>query len=156
MFECSSPVLVLHTPTYHPLLEHHTGYIYGLYDMHMSKPRELFFTHHYEALVYALHVGAKMELDYSRRPERLTSEAYLTVMQDDSQYLNMPDFRENPKPHRGQFGQTSHRIQSDVDERDLSDMPVTDIGFGDLTEVKQAMADLETLADDIDFFGEGK
>lgn len=145
MFECAKPVLVLDTPTYHPVLNHHTGYIFQLYDFAMYKPRELFFQHYAEALVFANHIGAKCELDSNKKPERLTSEAYLVTLADDSRFMHMPDLRTHTR-HGGQF--KAKHLGSDVSEvSEVLDSPT-------LPEVDDLRALLEDpTVEDIDFFG---
>lgn len=77
MYDIKQPLLVLATPTYHPVLEHHTGYIFQLYEIYYSKPRELFFQHIFEAQVYALHVGAEFSIDMHTAPGVVTALDYV-------------------------------------------------------------------------------
>jgi hypothetical protein len=77
MFDCNGPLLVLNTPTYHPVLEHHTGYIFDYYEFHFYKPREMFFSHIFEAQVFALYRKARLELDPAQKPETVTAVDYI-------------------------------------------------------------------------------
>ena len=69
MYDCAGPLMVLATPTYHPVLEHHTGYIFAYYEPHLYKPRELFFTHIFEAQVFALYRNARLSLISEDAPQ---------------------------------------------------------------------------------------
>lgn len=127
MYECTGPTLVLHTPTYHPVLNHHTGYIFGYYDFQLRKPRELFFQHYYEALTYALRIGAKLLLNIKDAPQRVAAEEYLTALADDSQFIEMPDFRKNTR-HAGMFGQKpSGAPESRSEVAEVLDSPTLDM-----------------------------
>lgn len=93
MFDISEPALVFDTQTLHPILEYHTGYIFKYYEFHFHKPREMFFTHIYEAQVFALYRGAKLELNPDLKPGIVTAQEYTLSGQDESQFLAMPDLR---------------------------------------------------------------
>ena len=93
MFDCGGPTLVFVTQTHHPLLEHHTGYIFALYDIHYYKPRELFFQHIAEAQVFALYRQARLEMDPEAKPDKLSALDYVLNAEDESRFENMPDMR---------------------------------------------------------------
>lgn len=103
MYDCNGPMLVFVEQTLHPILGIHTGYIFAEYDVTYEEPRELFFSHIWEAQVYALnrsvwhdtrryagrasdvvihselelHQGMQLIMDPRAKPDRLTSLAYL-------------------------------------------------------------------------------
>lgn len=54
MYDCAGPCLVFVTQTLHPILNTHTGYIFAEYDIHYSKPREMFFSSYADVQVFAL------------------------------------------------------------------------------------------------------
>ena len=91
MYDCGGPTLVFVTQTHHPLLEHHTGYIFALYDIHYYKPKELFFQHIAEAQVFALYRKARLELDPDAKPDKVSALDYVLSAEDDSRYGEPPD-----------------------------------------------------------------
>lgn len=99
MFNCSGPTLVFVTQTAHPLLEHPTGLIFALYNVQDYKPRELFFENFLAVQAFA-QGRARIEMDPARKPERVTSADYLTIIQDESQFINMPELRGRFPRHR--------------------------------------------------------
>ena len=90
MFDCSGPTLVFVTQTHHPILEHHTGYIFALYDVHFHKAKELFFQHIAEAQVFALYREARLEMNPDAKPDRVTALEYVLSGEDASQYIGIP------------------------------------------------------------------
>ena len=98
MYDIKKPLLVMATPTYHPLFEHHTGYIFQHYDAYFSKPRELFFQHIYEAQVYALHLDAEFSLNSDVAPGLVTALEYILAADPFEQYPEAPaDAEKNDK-----------------------------------------------------------
>lgn len=93
MYDIAKPVLVFVTQTHHPVLEHHTGYIFAEYDYEYHKPRELFFAHIHEAQIYALYRGAVLELDPDSKPGIVTAQNYVLTAEDDSRFMLVPDLR---------------------------------------------------------------
>ena len=93
MYDCSGPLLVFVTQTHHPVLEHHTGYLFAEFDIHYHKPRELFFEHIYEASVYAMHMGARMSMNPDETPTRVTALEYVLNGEDESRFAHMPELR---------------------------------------------------------------
>jgi hypothetical protein len=115
MYDCSGPMLVFVTQTHHPLLGHHTGYIFAEYDVMYSEPRELFFEHIATAQAYALKCterrnrvvrtllrGTKMVethpvppmqlvLDPDLKPERLCAQSFLTSLFDYGDFPDAPE-----------------------------------------------------------------
>jgi len=89
MFDCSGPTLVFVTQTHHPILEHHTGYIFALYDVHYYKPKEMFFRHIAEAQVFALYRKARLEMNPDSKPDRVTALAYVLNAEDESRFEAM-------------------------------------------------------------------
>ena len=115
MYDCSGPMLVFVTQCHHPLLGHHTGYLFAEYDVLYDEPRELFFEHIASAQTYAIKRGdaRNMELALTRegqtgpmkrgaelhngpgmqlimnpdaKPERLSSLTFLACLQDDARF----------------------------------------------------------------------
>lgn len=78
MYDIRHPQLVFVTQTLHPVLEHHTGYLFAEYEIHYRKPRELFFQHIYEAHVYAMKTGAEFVMDPTMKPGIVTALDYVT------------------------------------------------------------------------------
>lgn len=154
MFDIRNDLLVFVTQTHHPVLEHHTGYIFAEYRVTYRKPRELFFQHYYEVVVYALHMGADIELDPDRKPDIVTALDYVLNQQDDSQYAST-----GAHPFEGTDVQMSRRLRKQQREADL---PATDVQAWDAEEEKGTglgaefgdMPPGEGNVDDIDFFGE--
>jgi hypothetical protein len=133
MFDVGGPTLVFVTQTHHPILEHHTGYIFALYEMTMHKPRELFFSHVAEAQVYALHKGASLHMDPRAAPERLTALDYLLSAETVSPLGSIAE----PSLYESRRGRRMTRQQADI-EFDKS---------------QTAMEHVEELAQ-VNFFGE--
>lgn len=95
MFDCGSPTLVFITQTHHPVLEHHTGFLFGYYEFQFRKPKEMFFAHIHEAQVFALYREARLEMDPEQRPEEVTALGYSLAGQDESLFMHIPDMRTN-------------------------------------------------------------
>lgn len=93
MYDCSGPTLVFVTQTHHPVLEHHTGYLFALFDIHYHKPKELFFQHIAEAQVFALYRGARLCMSPDATPERVTAVEYALNGEDESRFIHMPELR---------------------------------------------------------------
>lgn len=128
MYDCSGPMLVFVTQTHHPLLGHHTGYIFAEYDVMYSEPRELFFEHIATAQAYALKCterrnrvvrtllwGEKVEemhqvppmrlvLNPDHKPERLCALSFLGALFDDGHFPSPPEIGDKtpgtPRPSR--------------------------------------------------------
>lgn len=111
LFDISKPTLVFVTQTHHPVLEHLTGYIFALYEFHYHKPVELFFSHIYEAQVFAQYRGAALVMDSDKRPGTVTAVDYI-LSRDTEETLpegpeDVPDGRAfntgrgNSRPHKG-------------------------------------------------------
>lgn len=154
MFDIRDDVLVFIQQTHHPVLEHHTGYLFAEYRVTYRKPRELFFQHYYEVVVYAAHTGAKIELNPDRKPDIVTALDYVLNQLDDSQYgatgstglaggrVWKEDQAKGKGPPRDVESPATD-VQAWEDEEEKG----TGLGveFGDLTDGS---------VDDIDFFGE--
>lgn len=95
MFDCGGPTLVFASQTLHPLLGHPTGLIFALYNVEAHKPRELFFSDFLEVQVFAKNIRARIEMNPDRKPERITAADFLSVLQDDSRFMHIPEFRTN-------------------------------------------------------------
>ena len=154
MFDIHDDVLVFVTQTHHPVLEHHTGYIFAEYRVTYRKPRELFFTHFFEVNLYALHTGAKIELDPTRRPDIVTALDYVLNQQDDSQYGEGPGRTGLAGGRSLDQSKTKRRQQMEVEG------PATDVEAWQEEEEKGTGLGVEFgdpsdgNVDDIDFFGE--
>lgn len=91
MFDLRDPVLVFNTQTHHPVLEHHTGYIFDFYAITARKARPLFFTHIWEAHVFALRMRATLEMNPDAKPDIVTALDYILSTTDgDSRYPATP------------------------------------------------------------------
>ena len=148
MYDISDDLLVFVTQTHHPVLEHHTGYIFAEYRCHYRKPRELFFTHFFEVNLYALHTGAKIELDPTRKPGIVTALDYVLNAQDDSQYGS-----------GGSTGLAGGRTRKGKGPNREADPPASDVQAWEAEEESGAglgveFGDLSGEVGDIDFFGE--
>lgn len=88
MFDVSQPVLVFDTHC-HGFNNEFTGYIFALYELEYSKPRELFFSHIAEAQVFALNRGAVLFMNPACKPERLAASMYLRAYVDDPNVASM-------------------------------------------------------------------
>jgi hypothetical protein len=86
MYDIRHKQLVFVTQTLHPVLEHHTGYLFAEYEIHYRKPRELFFTHIYEAHVHAMKTGAELVMDPNLKPGIVTALDYVANDEDSSLY----------------------------------------------------------------------
>lgn len=109
MYDLARSLVIFDSPTYHPILEFHTGYIFHEYQLHFIKPRELFFQFPYEAQLYALKTGADWVMDPRLKPELVTALDYLANDEDSAlygatgaQWTHNPDvhlnFRKTRKP----------------------------------------------------------
>lgn len=154
MFDIKDDVLVFVQQTHHPILEHHTGYIFAEYKVTYRKPRELFFTHFWEVNVYALHTGAKIELDPDRKPEIVTALDYVMNQQDDSQY-GSTGVHYAAGQHDGWSKATRKNRRAELE----AEVPATDVQAWDDEETKGTglgaeFGDaLDGNIDDIDFYG---
>lgn len=133
MFDISGPVLVFDTHC-HGFNNEFTGYIFALYEMEFSKPRELFFSHIAEAQVFALNRGAALFMNPACKPERLAASMYLRAYVDDPNVASMSTNARNMAERRRK-------------KKALKDFPLP-VAFADLDGVE----DLGTTAD-INFFG---
>jgi hypothetical protein len=89
MFDCSDPLLVLETPTYHPVLNHHTGYIFRYFEYSAREYRELFFEDAITAQVFANKLKALLVMDPNCQPARVSALTYvLANHDDDSRYMD--------------------------------------------------------------------
>ena len=153
MFDIKDDLLVFVSQTHHPVLEHHTGYIFAEYKVTYRKPRELFFTHFWEVNVYALHTGAKIEMNPERKPDIVTALDYVMNQSDDSQYGDGGTFAMESAA-RWQKNKKGKGPSKDAE------VPATDVQAWDDEEERGVGLGVEfgdTLTggniDDIDFFG---
>lgn len=149
MYDISDDLLVFVSQTHHPILEHHTGYIFAEYRTTYRKPRELFFTHFWEVNVYALHTGAKIELNPDHKPEIVTALDYVLSAQDDSQYGEGGTYAR-------ESAERWARKKGKAEPRDTQ-VPSTEVQAWEDEEEKGAGLGVEFGdggVDDIDFFGE--
>lgn len=132
MFDCGGPVLVFVTQTHHPLFEYHTGYIFAYYEFHYHKPKEMFFRHVAEAQVFALYRRARLEMDATQAPERVTALEYVLNGEDESKYIHMPELRHNAAARKRAAAkqQMEHEFNAAISEleRDMADLLFTDAG----------------------------
>jgi hypothetical protein len=148
MFDCGGPTLVFVTQTHHPLLEHHTGYIFAYYEFQMHKPQELFFQHIAEAQVFALYRRAKLELDPDMKPERVTALDYVLREEDDSRFMLVPDLRKGNQTNR----HTAH-LPGAARFASKAEIAAALAEKEQAEEQDDVLLDAETTVDDIDFFG---
>ena len=144
MFDCGGPVLVFVTQTHHPLFEYHTGYIFAYYEFHYHKPKEMFFRHVAEAQVFALYRKARLEMDASQAPERVTALEYVLNGEDESKYINMPELRHNAAARKRAAAKQQMEYEFNAAiaelEQDMADLLFDDSG-GDGGAVAGAAAD---------------
>ncbi len=128
MYDCAGPQLVLATPTYHPVLSTHTGYIFAYYEFHFHRPQELFFAHIFEAQLFALYRGAEMHLDAGAAPQVVTALDYIISAPeyDDSRFLDSP----SRLPGSGDTRPTSRKPANTFGPPPEDDIPEVD-WFGD-------------------------
>lgn len=148
MYDVRKPLLVFVTQTHHPVLEHHTGYLFAEYDFTYLKPRELFFQHIYEAHLYALHTGADMEMDPERKPEIVTALAYILSAEDDSRFGSSS----------AHYGEGRTEAQAHKYRRGKGPMKDTEVGASELQQLEgEEEAGLGLGADlSADFWAEDK
>ncbi len=149
MYDLRGDLLVFVTQTHHPLLEHHTGYIFAEYRFTYHKPRELFFQHIYEVNLYALHTGAKIELNPDNKPGIVTALDYVLSAQDDSQYGEVLS---------GMDSQAATRWRKDQGRPKEVESATSEVSAWDAEEEKGTglgaeFGDLAGEVGDIDFFG---
>lgn len=124
MFDCGGPTLVFVTQTLHPVLEHHTGYIFGYYDIHFRKVKEMFFQHIAEAQVFALYRGARFEMDPSRKPDTVTAVDYILSAEE---VIDESFREERGRTSKGGYRPRRQRIDAEFDSEAVSELQPTDM-----------------------------
>ena len=149
MYDIANDLLVFVSQTHHPVLEHHTGYLFAEYRVTYRKPRELFFQHFFEVNLYALHTGAQIELNPDRKPEIVTALDYVMNHVDESQYGETMSHGAQNKPWSDTRRKLGHGTPKDAE------IPATDVQAWQEEEEKGTGlgAEFGDLGD-IEFFGE--
>lgn len=91
MYDITCRKLVMSTPTVHPILGHHTGFIFAEYEPLADEPRFLFFEHHLAAQLFAAKRGADLLLNPADAPERMAPEDYLDSFHNPYADMNASD-----------------------------------------------------------------
>lgn len=167
MYDCSGPMLVFVTQTHHPLLGHHTGYIFAEYDVMYSEPRELFFEHIATAQAYALKCterrnrvvrtllrGEKVEemhqvppmrlvLNPDHKPERLCSQSFLTSLFD------YGDFPDAPEIDGGQPSSEPEPVRKAIAARKAAEYRKRRRRLSLSTRLRRALADVNFFGEDL-------